>query len=168
MRKMNFIGLALAIFGSTIATQAQTDLSMREALYFTGAKTNAIDLKNDKYAAKGSTLNLSAELAKNCDKNICEFNVGFIGFRSGNTASELSSYGLISVDGGGAAGDTVLFAAAETTKHVIVPLKLKLGQNKLTFTIDPYKKIGETNEGNNTFTVNVLVNWRRGDAGPEK
>ena len=157
--------IAIAIFVTSVSIHAQTDLSMREALYFTGGKSDAIDLQNDKYAAKGSTLNLTAELAKSCDKNTCEFNVGFIGFRSGNLAPALSSYGLISVEKGGLAGNTVYFAASETTKSVVVPVKLKVGMNKLTFSIDPYKKTRETNESNNTFSVNVILNGRRGDTG---
>ena len=168
MRKQisNIIVLALALLGAGASIQAQTDLSMREALYFTGSKANSIDLANDRYAAKGSTTNLSTDMAKSCDKSVCEFNVGFIGFRSGNVTPALSSYGLISVEGFGLAGNTVYFAGSETTKSVVVPVKLKLGQNRLTFTIDPYKKTRETNETNNTFTVDVIVSGRR--AGPAK
>ena len=152
-----FAGMLLVTFASTVSAIAQTDLTSRHALYFTGTKTSSIDLKTDVYAAKDATFNLSADLAKNCDNNTCEFNVGFIGFRSGNTAGELSSYGLISVEGSGLAGNTVYFAASEKTKQVVVPVKLKRGMNKLTFTIDPYKKTRETNENNNTFSVNVVV-----------
>ncbi len=163
--QIRLIAVALAILGASISIQAQSDLSMREALYFTGAKTEAIDLKNDKYVAKGSTLKVSADLAKSCDKNTCEFNVGFIGFRSGNTSAALMTYGLITVDGGGLFGNEMYFAPSATTKQTIVPVKLKMGQNKLTFAIDPYKKTAETNERNNTFSVNVIVSAQGREAG---
>ena len=32
-----------------------------------------------------------------------------------------------------------------------------MGMNKVTFTIDPYKKTTESNEGNNSFSVNFKV-----------
>lgn len=152
------IAITLAFLATTISIQAQTDLSMREALYFTGAKGSTIDLKNDRFVAKGSTLTVAPDLAKSCDKDTCEFNVGFIGFRSGNLGSALSSYGLISVEGSGLVGNTVFFAASDATKQGVLPVKLKYGTNRITFTIDPYKKTAETNERNNTFTVNVVVN----------
>ena len=158
MKITTLITFAFAILGTSFSINAQTDLSMREALYFTGSNGLSINLSKDVYVAKGATLNLSADVAKSCDKNTCEFNVGFIGFRSGNTSSELSGYGLVMVEGLGLAGNTVYFAPAETTKQVVVPTKLKVGHNKLTFTIDPYKKIRETNENNNTFSVTVVVN----------
>ena len=146
------------ILGICVSTYAQTDLSMREALYFTGANSESINLAKDVYVAKGATLNISTALAKSCDKTTCEFNIGFIGFRSPKADSVLSTYALISTDGGGMTGNTVVFAATETTKQGVFPVKLKMGRNRLTFTIDPYKKIRESNEANNTFTVNVIVN----------
>ena len=162
--QIKLIVFAIAIFGTSLSIQAQTDLSMREALYFTGSNGSTIDLKNDKYVAKGGTLNVSAATAKSCEKNTCEFNVGFIGFRSGDMATALSSYGLISVEGAGLVGNTVYFAASEATKAGVLPVKLKFGTNKITFTIDPYKKTAETNERNNTFSVNVFVSRRGGAA----
>jgi hypothetical protein len=160
-----FVAFAIAIIGTSLSIQAQTDLTMREALYFTGSNGSTIDLKNDKYVAKGATLNVSGATAKSCAQNTCEFNVGFIGFRSGNMAAALSSYGLISVEGSGLVGNTVYFAESEATKQGVLPVKLKLGTNKITFTIDPYKKTAETNERNNTFSVTVIVNGRRPNAG---
>lgn len=159
--------MLLLTFVSAVSAKAQTqtDLTSRQALYFTGTKTSSIDLKTDVYAAKDATLNVSAAIAKSCDNNTCEFNVGFIGFRSGNVTTELSSYGLISVAGTGLFGNTIHFAASDATRSVVVPVKLKPGMNKLTFTIDPYKKIAETNERNNTFSVSVLVTPGRGNAG---
>lgn len=163
--QITFIALAIAIFGTSLSIPAQTDLSMREALYFTGSNGSTIDLKNDKYVYKSGILTVSGATAKSCVQNTCEFNVGFIGFRSGNMAAALSSYGLISVEGSGLVGNTVYFAASEATKQGVLPVKLKMGTNKITFTIDPYKKTAETNERNNTFSVTVIVSGRRGNAG---
>ncbi len=116
--QIKLIAFAIAIFGTSVSIQAQTDLSMREALYFTGSNGSAIDLKNDKYVAKGGTLSVSGATAKSCAQNTCEFNVGFIGFRSGNMDAALSSYGLISVEGSGLVGNTVYFAASKLRSRV--------------------------------------------------
>jgi hypothetical protein len=137
--------------------QTSTDLSMRTALYFTGAKTDKIDLKNDKYVAAGGTMELQKGQATGCNGNTCEFNVGFIAFRNGATTAELSTYGLLQIEKGGLAGNTVYFAAAEKIKQGVFPLKLKIGMNKVTFTIDPYKKTAESDENNNSFSVNIRV-----------
>jgi hypothetical protein len=146
------------MFISAVSSYAQTDLSMRNALYFTGAKTDKINLKNDKYVVKGGTMELKKSQATSCEGDTCDFNIGFIGFRSGNVNDELSSYGLLQV--GNAEffiGNTVYFASGEKTKQGVHPLKLKMGMNKVTFTIDPYKKTTETEENNNSFVVNFKV-----------
>lgn len=145
------------ISAATACAQGQTDLSMRDALYFTGAKTDKIDLKNDKYVVKGGTMELKKSQATSCEGNTCEFNIGFIGFRSGNVNGELSSYGLLQVENVGLVGNTVYFASGEKTKQGVLPLKLKMGMNNVTFTIDPYKKTAESNEDNNSFVVNFKV-----------
>ncbi len=146
------------MFISVVSSYGQTDLSMRDALYFTGAKTDKIDLKNDKYVVKGGTMELKKSQAISCEGNTCDFNIGFIGFRSGNVNGELSTYGLLQVGNAESlSGNTVYFASGEKTKQVVLPLKLKMGMNKVTFTIDPYKKTAESNEDNNSFTVNFKV-----------
>jgi hypothetical protein len=143
--------------------KALFDLSMRDALYFTGAKNDKIDTKNDRYVTKGGTMELRASEALSCGGGQCEFNIGFIGFRSGNTAGAITSYGLLQVENGSNAGDNIHFAAGETNKQRVIPLKLRMGLNRVTFTIDPYKKTEETNEANNSITVsfNVLAAGKR-------
>lgn len=93
--------LALAFAGavsisaqSSVAQPSQLDLSVRTALYFTGAKADKIDLAKDKYVAKDGTMELKKSQAISCDSNYCEFNIGFIGFREGNVGGALSTYGL--------------------------------------------------------------------------
>ncbi len=152
------VSVSALVFISAVSSYAQIDLSMRNALYFTGAKTDKIDLKNDKYVSKGGTMELKKSQATNCEGNTCDFNIGFIGFRSGNVNGELSSYGLLQVENAEfIIGNTVYFASGEKTKQAVLPLKLKMGMNKVTFTIDPYKKTAETDENNNSFTVNFKV-----------
>jgi hypothetical protein len=151
-----------ASMNSTITTagpalQTLIDLSMREALYFTGAKADRIDTKTDRYVTKGGTMQLRSSEAKSCSGGFCEFNIGFIGFRSGNPNGVVSSYGLFQVEGGGLVGNTVYFADKKTTQQGVLPVKLRTGMNKVTFTIDPYKKTSETNEANNSITVNFNV-----------
>jgi hypothetical protein len=68
---------------ATTESYAQTDLNTRKALYFTGTKTDSIDLKSDVYVANGATVSLSAELRTSCDHSVCEFNVAVIATRTG-------------------------------------------------------------------------------------
>lgn len=151
------ISLFAFVSMSAVAAQAQTDLSMREALYFTGSKSTQIDLKNDRYVVRGGTMQLKASDGSNCAGGFCEFNIGFIAFRTGNGDIALSSYGLLQVANGGMTGNTVYFGPSETVRQGILPLKLKIGMNKVTFTIDPYKKTPETNERNNSITASFNV-----------
>lgn len=157
MIKFAVINFVMLLSAASSTAFSQTDLSMREALYVTGSKTTQIDTKNDRYVVKGGTLQLKATDAVNCAGGFCEFNIGFIAFRTGSAANALSSYGLLQVDSGGLVGNTVYFGVDETVKQGVLPLKLKPGMNKVTFTIDPYKKIAETNERNNSITVSFNV-----------
>ena len=154
----NVVPISSVNTGNTGTTESNSvDLSMRVALYFTGAKTNKIDLKNDKYVARDGTMELNKSQATNCDGNTCQFNIGFIASRTGNTNGALSTYGLLQVENGGLVGNTIYFADKETIKQGVLPLKLKVGMNKVTFTIDPYKKTAESSEDNNSFSVNFHI-----------
>jgi hypothetical protein len=155
-KQFMLIAFALAIFGTFSSISAQVDLTMREALYFIGPKWT-IDLKNDRYAAKGATLSVSAESAESCDGNICQFRVGVIVIRSGDIASVPSSYGVMSVEGGGTVGNSMSFVPRKTTRDFVLPVKLKIGMNRITCKIDRFEKTQETDETNNTFMVNVIV-----------
>jgi len=153
--------LALALVGaiSVNAQTSQLDLSMRTALYFTGAKADKIDRANDKYVVnKDGTMRLLTNQATSCDSNYCEFNIGFIAFaeRAGNNG-EVSAYGLFTVDNGSSVGNEIYFADKEQIKEGVHKVKLKMGMNKVTFTIDPYEKTAEANEDNNSFSVNFKV-----------
>lgn len=152
---------ALVFIGavSIHAQSSQPDLSMRTALYFTGANTQKIDRAKDKYVNKDGTMELMKSQATSCDDNYCDFNIGFIAFaeRAGGNG-ELSTYALFTVgDNESLAGNTVYFADKEQIKEGIHSVKLKMGMNKVTFTIDPYKKTAESNEDNNSFSVNFNV-----------
>ena len=162
-KKLFAICIALLIAGSaTIGVVAQTDLNTRKAVYFTGAKTDAIDLKNDVYVASGATLNLSAELRTSCDNNVCEFNVGLIAMKSGSGAVSTE----VEVQtGSGTFSKQVAFGASETSKQVILPIKLKLGKNQIKVSIDGKNTITEGDESNNSFSATVMVNWKRANPG---
>jgi len=151
--------LSLLFAGTTIihAQGSQPDLSMRAALYFTGANAADIDLAKDKYVARDGTMELKRSQASSCDETGCVFNLGFIAFRTEFVRAPLSTYGLFSVENGGVVGNTVYFAIGETTKKGVHAVKLKMGVNKVTFTIDPYKKTNETDENNNSFSANFKV-----------
>jgi hypothetical protein len=137
-----------------------TDLTMRRALYFTGAKADKIDLKNDKYVAENGSITVSQSSATKCEDGGCYFNVGFIAFRNPATGA-LSTYALIQNSMGGLAGHEVAFTDKAATRQRVLPVKLAIGaQNKLTFQIDPHKKMAESNENNNSFSVTVIVDGK--------
>ncbi|MCA1623269.1 MAG: hypothetical protein LC768_04280 [Acidobacteria bacterium] len=153
------VSMFMFAFVSAVSAYAQerTDLSAREALYFTGAKADKIDLKNDKYVIKGGTMELKTSQATSCNGDACYFNIGYIGFRSGNVTKYLVTYGNLEAEKVWNVGNGIYFAAGEKTKQAVHPLKLKTGMNKVIFTIDPDKKTAETDENNNSFTVNFKV-----------
>ena len=158
------LGLLVMVFAGAASLQAQTDLNTRKALYFTGTKTDAIDLKNDVYVANGATLNLSAELRVSCEQNECVFNVGVIATRTGT--GTLSTDVVVQVAKSGEKfSKPIEFAANEKSKQVILPIKLNLGKNQLSVTIDPNKTTTETDEANNSFSGTVMVNWKRANPG---
>lgn len=154
---------AVAVFAMTLmpaahafGQSAATDLSMRRALYFTGSKTDKIDLKNDKYVAENGTITVSPLIATKCEDGGCYFNLGFIGFRSPAAGAQSAGVVLEGTAGWGS-GKTLSFASNEATKQSVLSVKLATGSQKLTFKIDPYKKIAESNENNNSFSVTVIV-----------
>lgn len=137
--------------------QRSTDLTMPAELYFTGAKKFQIDFATDKYVPENGTMQLKTSDATRCQGNTCIFNIGFIVKRSGNVNSVLQTYALLLVENVGFVGNTVTFPDKQKIQHGVLPLELKTGMNKVTFTIDPYKKKPETNEDNNSFSVNINV-----------
>lgn len=150
------ISLFALMFISSVSIHAQTDLSMRTAIYFTGAKTDKIDTAKDKYVAKDGTMELKISQATSCDENYCQFNIGFIAFRE-NARGALRTYGLFIVEGVEYVGNEVDFANKEKIKQGVYKVKMKMGMNKVTFTIDPYEKTAETDESNNSFSANFKV-----------
>jgi len=127
--------VAVLIFFAGQTVKAQTDLSMRQALYYNGAKTVKVDTTS-KYVTPGGTMKLKKSEALNCAAGFCEFNFAFFVFRD-NVASALSTYALI--------------------RDVVHKFKLKTGVNKVIVEVDPYKKLAETNENNNSFEVTIVV-----------
>src|SRR4051812_18305141 len=136
--RSKILAITALVFSFAAASYGQTDLSMRQALYLTGTKTTTLDLKNDQYVAAGGTIRLSTARAVSSADGLYEYNIGFVGFRTGNGSQPLSTYALLQVEGGAMAGNTLYFAANETVKQGVLPLKLKPGMNTVLFTIDPY------------------------------
>lgn len=149
-----FVGAVSVNAQSSGAQPSKLDLSVRTALYFTGAKAD----NWDKYVVKDGTMELKMSQGTGCDGTYCEFNIGFISWaeRAGGSG-EVSTYGLFTVDNGSMVGNTIYFADKEVVKNGVHKVKLKMGMNKVTFTIDPYQKTAESNEDNNSFSVNFNV-----------
>lgn len=155
---VGIFAISLLSSAHAFGQRSSTDLSMRRALYFTGAKNDKIDLKNDKYVAENGSIAVSMSSATKCEDGGCYFNIGFIAFRS-PAAGALTTYALIKKSiGGEVVGNEIIFPDQAGTRQKVFSIKLPIGvQNKLTFQIDPYKKMAEPNENNNSFTVTVTV-----------
>lgn len=146
----------LCVFAATIATaQSGTDLQLRRALYFTGNKPGAIDLKNDKYVAENGVMNLKKGEAFKTEGAHFYFYFGFIAFRD-PIGPQFQTYvqyqsKLQSI------GNTTTFLNNEKTRQGVFPLKLQSGRNVIKVVIDPFQKTAETDENNNSFTVTIVV-----------
>ena len=138
-----------------LAGGPRVDLTTRRAIYVTRSKSE-IDLKNDKYVAAGGTMTISKSQGEACQGNKCTFHLGIIAIKSGGSGT-LSTYGQYTVQTLGTSGNTILFADSEATKQQVLPVKLAIGKNVVTFAIDPAKKIVETDETNNSITVTIVV-----------
>jgi len=156
--------LSKAVFGAfvfalvspfALAGGPRVDLTTRRAIYVTSSKSE-IDLKNDKYVAAGGTITIGRSQGEGCQGNKCTFHLGIIAIKSGGSGT-LSTYGQYTVQTLGTSGNTILFADSEATKQQVLPVKLAIGKNVVTFAIDPAKKIVETDETNNSITVTIVV-----------
>jgi hypothetical protein len=134
---------------------AELDLGLRRAVYLTGAKTT-IDLKSDKYVGANSSIRVKKSDAIGCQGDKCTFNLGILAFRSDGRAT-LSTYGQFTGKNVGIVGNTITFTDGEKIKQQVLPVKLSVGRNELTFTIDPNKKTAESDENNNEITVTIVV-----------
>jgi hypothetical protein len=131
------------------------DFSLRPALYLNGTEAKKVDTKA-KYVTAGKTLTVKKSEALNCEGDTCTFNLAFFIFRNGDHG-DLSTYALIQGKTLGIAGNTVSFQNGSKVSQAVFASKLKVGENKLTVAVDPYKKTLETNEQNNTFEVTIIV-----------
>ena len=151
---------AAAMIAASLAegrSNVQPDLSLRAAIYFTGKKTDKIDLKADKYVTRGGSITVKKSEAVKCDGNRCTFNLGIIVFRDSGVG-QLSTYALIKSLGVNETGNTVFFQDGEKIKQAIYPVSLAVGYNKLSAGVDPENKIAESNETNNFVDyMKVLV-----------
>ena len=149
--------LTVVLLFAAFAYGQKTDLSMRRALYFTGTKTEKIDLKNDKYVAEGSTITVDKSEATFCDYEACSFHVGIIVFRK-PAAGALTVFAELQREDLSVFGNSFLFADKEATHQLILDVKLKPGsKTKVTFLIDPNHQVPESDENNNSFSVWIKV-----------
>ncbi|MEJ7862520.1 MAG: hypothetical protein WKF90_12895 [Pyrinomonadaceae bacterium] len=140
----------------TTEVGTQIDLSVSAALFIVGERRTAIDFKTDKCLSDGEIKWISAS------GYLYQYNVGFVVSRSGDTSGELSADGLFSTTSGSPpVHGKLYFAAGEQTAQIVYPLELKVGINKVTFTIDADKKLAESNEKNNSFSATFKVSWFR-------
>lgn len=134
---------------------ADQDFSLRAALYNNGAQTQSVNTAA-KYVTPGKSLTLKKSEAVGCEGDSSSFNLAFFVFRNSDQV-ELSTYAAIKGKTVGFIGNTVTFAKGSTVQDMVLLTKLKVGENKLTVEVDPDKKLLETNEGNNSFSVTIIV-----------
>ena len=137
------------------APNSGVDLSLRRTLYFTGARTDKVDTRA-KFVAENGTVTINSSSALKHEGDYFVFNLGFFVYRS-SAEGELSTYALIRGPKIGIVGNNVVFHAGATTKDVIYSVNLLKGKNTVIVEVDPYKKITETNESNNSFEVTIIV-----------
>nr|MDQ3804983.1 hypothetical protein [Acidobacteriota bacterium] len=99
---------------------------------------------------------LSKSEALECAGDHCTFNLGFFVQRSGGEGA-LTSFAQVGGPSLANVGNSVVFDAGVRSRDFVVPVKLKVGENNIRVSIDPFDKTPETNEGNNSFTVTVTV-----------
>ena len=162
---MTLIGIALAVFGLNNSAQAQMDLTTKPGIYLTGSKLS-IDESKDKWVAKGATVHVFSHEASSFTNGYYVFNIGIIATRSGVISSYAQTYGLFSSQGG-SVGREMKFGPGRGWSRLVLPVNLKSGANRVTFAIDPYQKTIESDEKNNTFWINVVVNQPFPSAGPK-
>ena len=133
-----------------------TDLSLRRALYFTGAKADKIDTKTDSRVTDGGLIVLKKSDGANCSADGCYFNFGFFVMRT-PTVGSLHTSAILQPAGGNAPSMEVDFKHNEAAREVVIPIKLTQGATKLTVRIDPFNNTPEKDEANNHFSVTVVV-----------
>jgi hypothetical protein len=134
---------------------AVQDFNLRAALYNNGSQTQSVNTAA-KYVTPGKPITLKKSEAVGCEGDTCTFNLGFIVFRD-RAEGDVSTYALIRGNTIGSVGNTVSFQNGSSSKAMVFACKLKIGENRLIVEVDPYKKLAETNEQNNSFEVTIIV-----------
>ena len=148
---------ALLLLAATAHGQKpETDLTVRRALYFTGARTDAIDTKNDSRITEGGLMVLKKSDGANCTPQGCSFNFGFFVMRS-PAAEGLHTDAMVQAVGGNPSDRAFDFKEREAVREVVVPVRLRPGATKLTVRVDPFNNTHEKDEANNHFSVTVVV-----------
>jgi hypothetical protein len=132
----------------------RVDLSVRRAVYFASAPS--VFKTTDKRVDAGATVIVKKSQAASCADDKCTFNLGVIAFRSGS-ANQLTAYGQFTGKSLGIVGNGIPFQSGQNSRQHVLPVPLSIGQNLVTFTIDPENKIPETDEKNNSFSVTIVV-----------
>lgn len=140
---------------SNFPSAATVDLLMRPALYFNGTNSTKVNTAS-KYATPQKPMTLKKSEAIECAGGYCAFNLGLFVQRS-NGDGPLASYALIGGPGLGSVGNSFAFEAGSRSRDFVLPIRLKMGENKVRVTIDPFAETAETNEANNSFEVTIIV-----------
>ncbi len=167
-KQITFIAIALAIFGLCASAKAEVDLTMKGGIYLTGKKYS-IDFANDRFVAKSTRVDVFTDQAAAFVNGYYVFHIGAVGLRSGAVYTPLETYMQFYVVGLGLeiTSKEMIFNGNRKWSNIVVPVSLKSGSNRLVLSIDPSKKLAESNEDNNLLWVNVVVNQRFPSAGPK-
>jgi hypothetical protein len=164
---MVLVLIALAASGA-----AAQDLSARKSIFFTGTDTKSnyaaeVAAQYSSVPAPGvfrktpDVLTIKTSQAIKCAADgTCEFNLGVTAWRvpaAGTAKDPLTATGRFTTDGGANVSGPVNFKYSGNsdleTFDFIMPVKMKVGKNQVTFAIDPENKVTENDESNNRFSV---------------
>lgn len=140
---------------SNFPSASKVDLMMRQALYYNGKDTSKVNTAS-KYAMPGQAMTLKKSEAKQCVGDTCTFNLGIFIQRNSPTGT-LYGYAQMLGENGFNVGNSFTFKQGQQSKDFVLPVKLKMGANKIKVTVDPYKQVAESNESNNSFEVTIVL-----------
>ena len=164
-KQITCFAIALAILALGVTARAQVDLTMKGGVYLTGTKLS-IDPSSDRFVAKGTRVDVFSDQAVGFENGVYTFNMGVVALRTSPKPYFLSTNVLFKTPAV-YVGNTVNFGYGRGQAHYVVGVKLKSGGNRVVVLIDPDQKKIESDETNNTFWIDVVVNQRFPSAGPK-
>ncbi|MEO6333886.1 MAG: hypothetical protein ABIO91_02795 [Pyrinomonadaceae bacterium] len=120
-------------------------------------KTNNPGSANIKNLSSKSPIQIKKTDAANCVGDTCLFFIYFNVQMANSEKRDISPRISLQVESGDQNTMQVRLLHYWISTWHILPIKLRVGTNKVKFTVDPDNKIAETSESNNTSTWTIFV-----------